>query len=565
MFGLLERKLRKVFGARRKSLIDPDEVFLDASNLPEFDTHQFEGRIERPIPRYMFAALGIMLILVGALFTGQLWKLQVIQGEAHAAQSENNRLESQLIFAERGIITDRNGKELAWNVPYEDEAFARRAYRETPGLAHVLGYTQLPRKDSSGNYFKIDSTGLAGIEKAYDDVLAGVNGRKIVETDALGELLSESVTEPPQDGDSLALTVDARLQEQLYNIIASLADERSYQGGAAVLMDVTNGAVLSLVSYPEYDPNVLSDGEDSEAIGRYLEGEGNLFLNRAIGGLYPPGSTIKPFVALGALEEGVISPEKEILSTGSLRLPHPYIEDAFTIFPDWKAHGYTDMRRAIAVSSDVYFYTIGGGFEDQDGIGIAGIEKYARLFDIGEKSNLALPGEQDGVIPNPEWKRRTFDGEDWYLGNTYHTAIGQYGFQVTPLQMARATAALANGGTLYTPTLVKDERVSQTRIPVSKENLVVIQEGMRDTVTEGTGTGLSVPYVRVAGKTGTAQAGAQKEFINSWVIGYFPYDKPRYAFAVLMDRGPEHNTVGGVYVMRQLLDWMNQNTPEYFE
>ena len=225
------------------------------------------------------------------------------------------------------------------------------------------------------------------------------------------------------------------------------------------------------------------------------------------------------------------------------------------------------MRLAIAVSSDVYFYVVGGGFEDQRGIGIGNIEKYMRLFGFGE-----VPGDNDffgaaGVIPNPEWKEANFNGDAWRVGNTYHTAIGQYGFQVTPLQAVRAIAAIANGGKLLAPRLVRDadEQPDYKVIPIEPSSFGIVRDGMRMGVTEGTASGLALSGVSLAAKTGTAELGTQKRYVNSWVVGFFPAQKPRYAFAVMMERGPRGNTVGATYVMRQFLEWMSVYAPEYLK
>lgn len=226
------------------------------------------------------------------------------------------------------------------------------------------------------------------------------------------------------------------------------------------------------------------------------------------------------------------------------------------------------MRQAIAVSSDVYFYEIGGGFEEQKGLGIINIEKYARLFGIGEKTGVDLPDEIEGIIPGPEWKTKNFPNDPWRIGDTYHTAIGQYGFQVTPMQMARAAAAMANYGLLVTPHLALNDQAEETktsRIDLKKEDFDVVREGMRQSVTAGTSTAVNAPYVQVAAKTGTAQLGVIKNKVNSWMIGFFPYQNPKYAFAVLMEAGPSANSIGAPSVMRRLLDWMSVNTPEYFD
>lgn len=270
-------------------------------------------------------------------------------------------------------------------------------------------------------------------------------------------------------------------------------------------------------------------------------------------------------IAISALNEGIITPEKQILSTGSISIQNPYYPELKSIFRDWNAHGWVDMRRAIAVSSDVYFYAVGGGFEGQKGLGIANIEKYSRLFGLGGTTGIDLTDEKSGTIPSPEWKAKVFKDEPWRLGDTYHTSIGQYGFQVTVVQAARVAASIANGGTLVTPHVIRDseKKFSKSMIPIPIEYFKVAGEGMRQAVSSGSVVGLNVPYVTVAGKTGTAEIDSAKKYVNSWVVGFFPYEKPRYAFAVVMEHGPYVNTLGGVYVMRQMLDWMHLNTPEY--
>lgn len=549
--------------------IDPDQIFLDSQNLPAFDRHQFEGRLERPISRRTIWSVAVVFTLVLLLLLGKTYALQVQDGGKYAKQSAQNRLRHTLIFGSRGVFYDRKGTFLAWNVIDKDESeFSKRKYLDQAGLSHILGFLKYPTKDKAGFYYKVDFEGRDGVEKYYNEYIAPQHGLKIVETDAHGKVQSESVLKPPKDGDSVTLTVDARLQEKLYGFIENLAKDRGFQGGAAVLMDVQNGELLSMVSFPEYDSQALTDGTDSAAITRAFNDLKKPFLNRATDGLYTPGSIVKPFVALGALEEKVITPEKTIVSTGSISVPNPFDPKKPTIFNDWKAHGAVDMRRALAVSSDVYFYEIGGGFEDQKGLGIANIDKYMRLFGFGAPPPGSDMFGEAGVIPTPEWKKANFNGEGWRLGDTYHTAIGQYGFQVTPLQVVRAISAIANGGKLLEPRLVeeKDVPLSYTVLPIQTSSFQVVREGMRAAVTDGgTAAGLLIPQVAVAAKTGTAELGTRKQFVNSWVVGFFPYEKPRYAFAVLMERGPRDNTVGGLYVMRELLEWMSVYTPEYLK
>jgi penicillin-binding protein 2 len=347
-----------------------------------------------------------------------------------------------------------------------------------------------------------------------------------------------------------------------------MANSVGFSGGAGVIMDINNGEVLALTSYPEYNPNILSKGDDAKTINSYLTDKRKVFLNRAVGGLYTPGSIVKPFIGYGALVEGVIDPLKNIFSNGKLEIPNPYFPDKKSVFNDHGVFGYVDMREAIAVSSDVYFYEIGGGFQDQKGLGITNIDKYANIFGISKKTGIDLLGEKEGNIPTPEWKAKTFKGDIWRVGDTYNTSIGQYGFQVTPVQMVRAVAAIANFGTMPTPHIRLHDTEMEKKVEhinVDAEMMKVIQEGMRQAVTSGTATALYLPGIEVAAKSGTAQVGLGNTNTNSWIIGYFPYDKPKYAFAVLMERGPKAASGNATRVMSEVVDYIKLNNPEYLE
>jgi len=581
---MIRNKKRSLSAQHLKQLsreIDPDEIFLDAKNLPGFNKDQFEGRIEKPIGKGAILGVALVFLFVELSFFAKVVNLQVFNGEALLHKSENNRLDHTPIFAMRGVIYDRNKTPLAWNsfdgpVAPVDPAkatttqgtlFPRRAYTSALGFGHTLGYVSYPKQDSKGYYYQESFVGKDGLEEKYDSVLSGKNGLRITETNALGEKQPGSTIEDPQNGMALTLGVDARVQEKLYTTIRDLSSDRGYMAGAGAIMDVHTGELLALTSFPEYESAALSDGTDRKLIQSYNLDKRAVYLDRAVSGLYTPGSIVKPIMALAALNEGVITPEKQILSTGSISIQNPYYPNIKSVFNDWKAHGWVDMRRALAVSSDVYFYEIGGGFEGQKGIGIANIEKYAHMFGLDTPTGIDLTGEKVGLIPSPAWKAKVFNGEPWRLGDTYHTVIGQYGFQVTLVEAIRAVASIANGGTLVTPHLVQEvtQGLPTSSIPVPAEYFQVVREGMRDSVMSGTETGLNVPYVNVAGKTGTAELDAGKKYINSWAVGFFPYENPRYAFAVVMERGPHANTIGGVFVMRQMLDWMHQNTPEYLK
>ena len=559
----------KIFKKRRyrSQFVDPDEIFLDSHNLADLDQQQFEGRIEKPIRKKTIIFFGGVFLLFMLVFAGKLFELQIKKGQAYYDRSENNTLLNEIIFAERGIIYDRNQEELAWSkISDQEDEFPTRAYL-TPGFSHILGHVTLPAKDQKGLYWQTEYTGKDGLELTYNEDLAGVNGARIIELDALGNIHSENTAKIPQRGKDIYTSIDSRLQGKMYELIENFAEDNSFQGGAGIIMDIDTGELLVSTSYPEYDNEVLSLGEDKEKIASYLLDKRNIFLDKTISGLYTPGSIVKPIFALAALEEGVIDPFKEILSTGKLEIPNPYFPDQPTIFRDWKAHGWTDLSEAIAVSSDVYFYTIGGGFEDQKGVGIDILEKYAREFGLDTETGIDLPDEITGVIPSRAWKEKHFEGDPWRVGDTYNTSIGQYGFQVTPMEMVRATGALASDGRLVTPHFLLGDRAMEAQVETlrfNEENLSEVLLGMREAVTMGTAVALNVDYIDIAGKTGTAQVGISKSRVNSWIVGFFPYEDPKYAFTILMESGPSQGEVGASRVMRGLADWMYWNTPEYF-
>ncbi|HRH25769.1 MAG TPA: penicillin-binding transpeptidase domain-containing protein [Parcubacteria group bacterium] len=562
------RRIRKSGRGRNKE-INPEDIFIDSANLPGLNRDRFEGRMESPIGENTFLLFKVALVLVFLLLSTKLWALQVSDGSLYKQVSEENRLSRYIIFSDRGVIFDRNSVPLAENVLYATSSdFALRKYPDIKGMSALVGYVKHPLKDSSGRYYDETYRGELGVEKTYNEILKGENGSKLVETDALGDITSESVVLLPKKGGDIFLSVDSRLNEKMYKTIESLANEKGFTGGAGVIMDVNTGEILALTSYPEYDQNLVAEGANKPEINKLLNDKRTPFLNRVVSGLYTPGSIVKPIVALGALNEGVIDPYKEILSTGALTLPNPYNPDKPSIFKDWKAHGLVDMRKAIAMSSDVYFYEVGGGFGTQKGLGITKLDEYFSLFGLNEMTGIDLPSESLGYIATPSWKEINFpDDPVWRVGNTYHTSIGQYGTQITPISAVRFVAAIANGGKMLKPSVLLGGQTTEAKvtrtIDLKKEYFDVVREGMRQTVTAGTASGLSKPEVKVAGKTGTAELGLRKEFVNAWVVGFFPYESPRYAFVVIMEKGPVKNTVGGVYVMRQVLDWMVENTPEY--
>ncbi len=590
---------RRYFGTRD---IAPDEIFLDSTNLPDMEASQFEGRVERPVSRRALFGVAVVFIAIICVYSGRAFLLQVVKGATYAEISRNNTLESWPLFAERGLIFDRTGKPIAWNeaatasstivadiasstqvaeatthstgstnspqaTSGQATPYALRRYTSDPGFSVILGFLRYPKADASGAWWRMEYAGISGVELAFDATLAGTNGSTMVERDAHHTIIQQNITTPPRSGNDLHLSIDAEVQTKLYQILSEHARKNRFTGGAAVIMDVRTGELLAITSFPEYDNQAFTDG-DSAAIRSASSDTATPLLNRAVGGLYAPGSIVKPIFAAAALNEGIISPEKQIQSVGAITIPNPYNPELPSIFRDWTVHGWVDMRTAIAVSSDEYFYTIGGGYGGQEGLGIARIDEYARAFGLGEITGFALGGELAGTIPTPEWKLEVFGEDDpWRLGNTYHTAIGQFGFQITPLQAVRFVAAIGNGGKLLTPHIVASSTPETESVDIPDQYLQIVRDGMRMAVTsdrsDATVKALNINGIEIAGKTGTAQIGARNESMNSWSIGFWPADNPKYAYAVVLEKAPAGTNSGASPGLNPFFYWLIQNKPEY--
>jgi penicillin-binding protein 2 len=552
--------------------IDPEDVFLDSQNLSQLNVHQMEGQLEKPLGKHIFyIALVVSVALIGS-FSYRLFAMQVMKGDEYKEMADNNRLKKLPLFALRGTISDRNGTLLAWNALYngtsteeqkKSDDIPERIYTETPGFSHLLGYVSYPKRDQSGVFWQEEYVGKDGVEKEYQDALAGVKGERIIEVTARQEIQAQNVVVYPTHGENVVLTIDKDVQAKLYERMEALAHKASFTSGAGVIMDVHTGEILALANYPEYDNNLMTNAvtkEEKKQVGDDLLDKRGKFINRVVSGLFTPGSTVKPFFAYAALAEGVITPEKNIYSSGQLVIKNKY-DGPDTVFKDWKAHGYIDMRSALAESSDEYFYQIGGGYKDQPGLGIARLDTYADKFGFSTTTGIDLPAEDYGLVPSPSWKKKVFD-EDWLLGDTYHSSIGQYGFQITPLELIRGVASLANGGYLVTPHVLERLQTASTSINLDPKKLKVIQEGMRMVVSgeKGTGKALDIAGVDIAAKSGTAELGVSKQLVNSWISGYFPYENPKYAFVVIMEKGDRHNPFGAVFAARETIEWMRDNT-----
>jgi penicillin-binding protein 2 len=564
--------------------IDPEDVFLDSQNLSSFNIDQLEGHLERPIGKHIFYIAIVLCAFLVLGFSYRLFAMQIINGDDYKEKADSNHLKKLPLFALRGTISDRNGNLLAWNSLYATSSGAtststdgevtkdvqkapddipKRIYTDTKGFSHILGYVSYPKRDQSGVFWQDEYVGKDGVEKEYQTELAGSKGERIIEVSALHQIEAQNVVVYPTHGENIKLAIDKDVQAKLYESMENLAHKASFTGGAGVIMDIHSGEILALTSYPEYNNNLITNpitDEDKATVADDLLSKKRKFLNRAVGGLFTPGSTVKPFFAYAALAEDIITPEKNIYSSGQLVIKNKY-GGPDTVFKDWKAHGYVDMRNAIAESSDEYFYQIGGGYQDQKGLGIVRLDTYAKMFGFATTTGIDLPGEDYGLIPTPEWKKKVFD-EDWLLGDTYHSSIGQYGFQVTPLELVRAVASIANGGYLVTPHVLSRLETASTSINLDQKKLQVIKEAMRHTVEgeNGTARALDIQGVDIAAKSGTAELGVSKQLVNSWISGYFPYENPKYAFVVIMEKGDRHNPFGAVFAARETIEYMRDNT-----
>jgi penicillin-binding protein 2 len=446
------------------------------------------------------------------------------------------------------------------------ESGIQRAYNIPQSMSHVLGYLRRVDKEDiekNPNYLLTDDVGKTGIEAEYEKILRGIYGKKQIEVDALGRQTIILAKEDPQAGNDIVLSIDAELQKKSEEILKKHLAAHGLKKGAVVASNVNNGEILALVSLPAFDNNIFSGGLSYDDYNRLINDKNKPLYNRAISGEYPSGSTVKPVFAAAALEEGIINEKTTFYSSGGIRVDKWF-------FPDWKAggHGTTDVRKALAESVNTFFYIIGGGQLDESlkntvktGLGIEKLTFYAKKFGLGNKLGIDLPGEVTGFLPSKKWKQETKD-ESWYIGDTYHFAIGQGDLLVTPLQVNFWTAIFANGGILYQPQIVKkiitrdgNESILQPKIKninfISKKNLDIVSAGLRDGVVWGSSRKLADLPFKVAGKTGTAEWGTGKR-PHAWFTGFAPYDNPEIAITILMEEGVE-GSAAAVPVAKEIL------------
>ena len=613
------------------------------SNMYAIKDHSFENQLY--INRIVVAFIAIILLTSGLIT--RLVYLQIVGHEHYSLLAKDNSIKIVPLIPTRGMIYDRHGKVLAENTPsyslevipeqiknmddtllrlqklldisneeidqfqklrkrqkrfastplllsMSDEELAKfavvrpyfpgvdihtqlvRHYPYSDLAAHVVGYVgrineaelkELPIAEYRGS----SHIGKLGIERSYENELHGKTGYAEIETNVQARLLNTLNEVNPDPGANLYLTLDIDLQKTAYDALAGF-------NGAVVAIDIKTGGVLVFVSRPGFDPNPFVVGIANEDYQDLQSSENQPLYNRALRGLYPPGSTIKPFIALAGLEYAAISPEQKLYCPGYYQIPgvtHKY--------RDWKkgGHGSVDLNQAITESCDVYFYRLAAT------LGIDNMYSFLQKFGFGEKSGIDLMGEKSGLLPSREWKREQ-KNQAWYPGETLITGIGQGYLQVTPVQLARATATLANKGKVVTPFLVnKIVNVQGTRpgvepgnsiIPLNPSNVNSVIDAMINVVhsAHGTAKGINkdISY-QIAGKTGTAQVmgikqGAKYNENNidfkfrdhALFVSFAPANDPKIAVAVVVENGGHGGSVAAPIagqVIKQFLQENNEN------
>ncbi|BAS67582.1 penicillin-binding protein 2 [Bathymodiolus septemdierum thioautotrophic gill symbiont] len=561
-----------------------------------------------------------ILVLTGVLIS-RLFNLQIINYSYYTEESLGNQMRTLSIAPTRGNIFDRNGKILAGNqlayqltltpektkdipktllalkqqklindndiatfnkhrgrykkfhniplkyklneeqvaeflvsnsfIGIDIEPYFHRVYPNNESSVHVVGYVSRMNKKDKKLYNKKDYIGTSfvgktGIEKQYELLLHGKSGKKQIERNVTGRIINTKVIKEAQKGVDLYLSIDLEMQKKAESLLKG-------KRGSIVVVDTTNGEVLVMVSTPVYNPNWFVHGISHKDYQKLQNSKDIPQFNRAIQGLYPPGSTIKPMVALAGLEQGKITAHSESYCPGFFKLPNVKRK-----FNDWKrsGHGVVDVKDSIAQSCDVFFYELA------DKMGINDLHDGLALFNFGKKTGVDIPGERSGILPSKSWKKVNKD-EPWYRGETLITGIGQGFMTSSPLQLAVATAALANKGVLIQPKVLKSlqipgeaakesKRGSKQQIPIKDiHNWETVIDGMRQTIYSPRGTGRrlnkALKYT-LAGKTGTAQVfglDAEEQYIaanlderlrdHALFTGFAPIENPKIAIAVIVE------------------------------
>ena len=562
--------------------------------------------------RYLFLPIFAGIIFILLLI--KLFSLQILEGSYYKRLADNNRTKTVIVHAPRGIIFDRNGKPLVFNVPgfresppdgggkvnllTQEEALpflaqkrssleidSLREYPYKEAFAHVLGYVgqisvEELKQDKYLDYSGGDIIGKAGIEQRWEQTLKGVDGKKLVEVDSQGDEIRQLGEADPVSGRDIQLTLDAALQNTTYEAM------KEAKKGAAIV-STPKGEILALFSAPSFDPNLFTMGAEYETAtdsayrdisSILLDGQNQPLLNRSISGTYPPGSTFKLITAAAGLDNHIIDDKYTVSDTGVLRL------GAFS-FANWyftqygRTEGDVDVVTGIKRSNDIFFYKLA------EKIGVNGISEMAAKFGVGKALGLDMDGEENGTLPTTSWKEKVI-GEQWYLGDTYHYGIGQGYLLTTPLQVNGWTQAVANSGNLYKPYLFKKTKPQIITSKFLEEKTVsLIRQGMIEACEP---TGVAWPFfdfkvknpklkidgknfmevpesttsasfkdyrkISIACKTGTSQHGGEDSLPHAWITLYAPAYNPQIVVTVLSESSGEGSNEAAP-IAKKILDY----------
>ncbi len=469
----------------------------------------------------------------------------------------------------------------------------RRSYIDGHQFSSVMGYVgKVNKEDLNDDYYRpTDVIGRLGVEAQYEELLRGEHGKIFFSPDG------KAVEDPPRPrqgaaeggrfgtnrdknsidpvpGRSVVLNIDYDLQKKLYNELYGALAANGLSRGAAIIQNPANGQVLAMVSFPAYDNNLFVEGLSDSQFKSLFENKSRPLFNRVISGLYNPGSTIKPFIGLMALQENIFSPADTIRDCVSLVIQNPFNKDSTYVFKNWREdHGLFNLRRAIAQSCNIYFFIAGGGYGNIQGLGIEKIAKYLVSAWADKVLGIDLPGEAKGFVPTPDWKEEN-RGEPWYQGDTYNVSIGQGDLLVTPLWLNSYISAIANGGTVYKPQVAqrivdnkkndieifKNEALFQ--LPFKPDVLAEIKSNMEETVISGTAKLLQNLPVKAGAKTGTAEV-VKGRSVNALFAAFAPFDNPEISITVLVEGASSNQglaTITADNVMKWYFDRMAGNT-----
>jgi penicillin-binding protein 2 len=486
-----------------------------------------------------------------------------------------SRLVVSSLDRDKALAFDQIGLELPG---FSLDVNPTRQYLDSGLLSSVLGYTGRISPEElveSPSYEANDYIGKLGLEKQYEGLLHGVNGSEQTEVDVRGKPVRVLASQPATRGQSLTLTLDMGLQRALATAIQKQLDIAKSKGvgngqGAGVALDPRTGEVLAVVSLPGYDDNLFAKGISTKDYAKLAGDPAQPLFNKATQGAYPTGSIIKPLVGSAALQEHVVTPDTLVTDNGALEIINKYDSSIKYTFRSYEPGGFgaINITKAIELSSNVFFYTMGGGFGNIAGLGVDRLTDYYHKFGLGSRTGIDLPDETAGLVPTPASKQKAV-GEPWVLGDTYNISVGQGDLRASPLQMAAAVAAVANGGTLYKPHLVKqvlDEsgKAVKTMAPqivrqgfIAQPYNAIIRNAMRLVVTQGTACCIierEVP-VHVAAKTGTAETDPDGHRPpQAWFEAYAPYEDPKIVIVALVQNSGE----GAQYAapaVREALKW----------